>query len=743
MLLLVFVGLWMVSPVHVDEPVPGTVKTTGIVQVRRGKEDTLTQVKSLGTVKPGEVVQVEEGNVGFLFLQGGVVVRAAGPAEVAVLESRRQIDAPSVLQGLLGRGGVEAPGSTRVQSTLALEVTAGTVAVNASGVKGNASLSIRAANVFARPEGATFQVAVQPDGQVWWDTLEGSPVVGMVSGPAGSEAPVVVPEVPLGLRLVTQVPERAILSGEEYRQREASMRAMVEQLRSGSSELRAGGKEYQEFTDPSGLVYLASVEAERPAAQDPFGSEEIAEPLSAEEAVAVPGVEVRLLTDTDIQAYLPAGMTVHVLPGNTVRLTLAGVPYTVRATVAAGRLDLQGLPLGLDLSAYFTDLPAILSLETDEGVARISYLPEEAPPARQERAAEEIVEEGALPHSSPYFSSIPTPLQVSLDWNVATTNLLLIAWLALVVRVSVATSMHILGAHEAALRQHLSPVLEIWRPTADAFVAFLHRIPHLLTTVAGSVLVLLVVNGLLFAFLDGRFRPWAGRGLQVFPLMLLGTAAAGMVDPIARTYLLRRWNVGHHFGFNSANLFLGMASVSASRVLSLAPGIMLGNAGGLRVPTQKGLPLAQKSGLVVAGLAATAAVGLGAWFLTLLLPLAAGNALTASLFQLLRGPLSNFQDICLLAFTASLTKVFFSLLPVPASPGLTVAARNRVGWLVGFLLSGFLFFQLVLNRNTGITKLLQERGGLVTGLVVLSLAGTLALYVYSRMTTKKAAPAKA
>ncbi|MEK7777457.1 MAG: hypothetical protein AAB303_02385, partial [Chloroflexota bacterium] len=680
----------------------------------------------------------EDGNVGFLMLQGGVIARLEGSASMRLVESRRQVDAPSVLQGLLAQRGGDPIGKTKVTTALALDVLSGTVGLKTGEARANATSKLQAANLYSPVQGATVQVTVQPEAEVLWDTLEGEPVLGMVSGPAGQEAPVVIPQPPRGLRLAIPIPPEATRATEGYRRYDESMREMVALVARGEASLKAGGLDYQEFTDPSGLFYLAGVEQGEPKAQQTFATESVEAPL-AEEVVAVPGLEVREITDAEIQSALPAGLSVHLLPGNTLRLTLGRIPYTVRASVVGGRLELQGLPLGLDPSGYFGELPALLSLETAEGVARVTYLPEEPPPPPQETAAEQIIEEGALPHTSPFFSAIPTPLQVSLDWNVATTNLLIVALLALVLRVSVASSTHILSAQEALLKRKLDPILRWWRPIADAMIKLLHKIPHLVTTIAGNIIFLLVVNGLLFAFLDIRFKPWAGAGLQIFPLMLLGTAAAGMIDPIVRARVMNRWKEPHSFGFNPANMFLGAVCVSVSRLLSLSPGIIMGSAGGLRTPTLKSLPLARRSSLVMSGVIGTGAVGLGAWFATLLLPLAASVPLTAGLVQLLRGPLSTIQDVCLLAFTGCLTKAFFQLLPVPNSPGLTVASKNLIGWSVSFLVSGFLFFHLILNKNTGITKLLQERGYILVPLVVISLVATMALYFASKVMAKRAA----
>jgi hypothetical protein len=125
------------------------------------------------------------------------------------------------------------------------------------------------------------------------------------------------------------------------------------------------------------------------------------------------------------------------------------------------------------------------------------------------------------------------------------------------------------------------------------------------------------------------------------------------------------------------------------------------------------------------------------------MPLVASNPVSANFFQLFRGPFGIFQDACLMAFAACLTKCFFNLLPVPKSPGLDVATRYRIGWAVAFLTSGFLFFHLVLNKNTGIVKLIQDNGPLIFALVGLSMAVTLTLYAFSRMSAKKAVPAKA
>ncbi len=738
-IILLFLGLWLLSPVHIEEPVPGTIKTNDEVQVLSKGTGNAIVIRNLGTLKPGDVARVEDGKVGFLLLQGGVIARLQGPASVKLVESQRQVDAPSVIQGLLAQRGAGDPlGGTKVTTALALDVLSGTVGLKAGEARSNASFVLRAANLYSPVQGATIQVAVEPDVGVLWDTLEGEPVLGMVSGPPGQEVPVVIPQPSRGLRLSIPTPSEAVRSTESYRRDYESMREMVALVASGESSVKAGGVGYQEFADSSGLIYLAGVKQDEPGASQTFATESV-EPLAAEEVVAVPGLEVRLITDADIQSTMPTGLTVHLLAGNALHLLMAGIPYTVRAAVVSGRLDLQGLPLGLDPSGYFGELPTILSLETDEGVARITYLPEELLPPPQETTAEQILDEGALPHSVPFFAAIPTPLQVSLDWNVATTNLILIALVALVLRVSIASSTNILGANEALLKRHMAPLLRPARPVADAAISLLHKSPRLLPVIAGNLLFLVIVNGLMFAFLDTRFRPWTGTGLQILPVMLVGTAVSYMVDPVVRARVLNRWRQPYSFGFNGANMFVGFVCVTASRLFHLSPGLVMGSTGGLRTPTLKDLPLAQRSNLAMAGIIGTAIVGFVAWFATLLLPLAASVPLTAGLVQLFRGPLGSVQDICLLIFTGCLTKAFFSLLPVPYSPGLTVASKNLVGWSVSFIVSGFLFFHLILNKNVGITKLLQERGSLLVALVALSLTATLALYIASKVTAKRAA----
>lgn len=271
-------------------------------------------------------MQVEEGNVGFLFLQGGVMARLEGPAALKLVESHRLVDAPSVLQGLLGqRVGVDPLGGTKVRTALALQVLSGTVAVKTGVARANVSVKLYAANVYGHIEGATLLATVRPDGEVWWDTLEGAPTVGMVSGPPGGEASIVIPSAPQGIRLVTQAPSLASPSADAYGRLDASMKEMVDSIRRGEGGLKAGGVEYQELSDPTGLSYLASKTEETPQPQEVFETG-ASEAPPAEEVVAVPGLEVRLLTDADIQTMLPAGMGVHVLPGNTLRLTVGGNP---------------------------------------------------------------------------------------------------------------------------------------------------------------------------------------------------------------------------------------------------------------------------------------------------------------------------------------------------------------------------------------------------------------------------------
>ncbi len=148
-LVLVFLGVWLLSPVHIDEAVPGTIKTNDVVQVLPGGTGSPVLVKNLGAVKPGDVVSVEDGNVGFLLLQGGVIGRLQGPAAVKLVESRRQVDAPSVIQGLLAqRAGADPLGGTKVRTALTIEILSGTVAIKTGEARANSSFKLQAANLY-------------------------------------------------------------------------------------------------------------------------------------------------------------------------------------------------------------------------------------------------------------------------------------------------------------------------------------------------------------------------------------------------------------------------------------------------------------------------------------------------------------------------------------------------------------------------------------------------------------------
>jgi hypothetical protein len=713
-LLILFLSMvitWLLSPVSVDEPVPATIKTYDQVFVATAAGAAGTPVRRLQVVNPGSFIQVPDGSEVFLFMQGGVISRLEGPPEAQLVESRRSIDAPSALQAILAqRSGEDPTGKTKTESSLKLELLSGTMVLKGFTSRPNYLFSIKAGNMYAGPEGSAFQVSIRPDGEIWWDTLEGQPVVGMVSGPQAGESPVVVPTAPAGRRLAVPAVSPASKATQAFNKLLASMTTMVDAQRAGSGIFEAGGISYGATTDVTGITYLSGV-VPVPATSEPqetFASESVEAP-AVEDALAIPGLEVRLTTDADLQALLPPGMEVHIMPGNLVRITLRGVPYTVRLDAVGGRLELQGLPLGLDPSGYLKDLPALLSVETDEGVARSYYLPEEeAPPAAT--TASQITEQKALPHSNPYFSSNPTPLQVSLDWRVAAGNFILIVWLGLVVRVCITTSTNIIGANETLVKKYLNPVINFFQPVVKFLQSLVTHGPKALIVFTGSFLFLMLVNALLFSFLDVRFKPWSGDGLRVFPVVLLGTVTASMIDPIVRAHVMTKWGIKHNFGFNPGGLTLATCCVAFSRMVSLSPGILFGSSGGLK-GAMDGQSEERKTTLLVIGMAATAVLGGTVWLITLAMPLVPSYSLSASFFQLFRGPFGFFQDVCLMSFTGCLTKTFFSLLPVPKSPGLTVASRYRVGWAIAFLVSGFLFFHLILNKNTGIVKLIQDRGG--------------------------------
>ncbi|GEM_PF-2032067 len=736
LLAIVFVGLWGFVPVHVDEEVPANLRVVqGEVVLKKRGQSEWRQAKGLASLPGGSSVRVEAGADAFLVHFDGGVSRLTGPVEVQLAESRRKIDGPSTFGGVLVRLlGKEPTGHVSVSTNTALRMVAGTLVSRASS-SANSKLLIIGPNYRAlAPPGAAFRTGVVQDKETWWESLKGTTGLGTVNVTGDTATPVVIPALGPGSRILMPNVPAGYADNDKVKDLSGRLAKALPQLK-GTVATTVEGIAFRVAADSPRVPYLvgnsiplAAGPATAPAA--PGFKSELSQPASAETLLAVPGMEQRAVGDAEISNHLPSGVKAHVVDGNVVEVTYLGAVYTVRVDVVEGKLQFSGLPLGLDpgpqLERFGADVPMFLSVETREGEARLTYFPEGTTPTSgpQNGTTEEVP---LVPHTTPYFASIPTPDEVSTDWRVVGANGLLAAWAMFLVRILTTLASTLLRTQEANLKKVLSPAARLFqaatRVPRDIASALSRRPASRSAEIAGMVLL----YGLVFSFLDARFAPWAGKGLNVLPAIALSTAFVGQIDPTIRSMMLTRWGIAHSFGIYPANLGIAISSVAFSRVAALTPGILIGTPGGLKAT---GLQDDQKYKLALWGTAAVFGVGMAAWAFTFVLPRLSLAA--PSVFASLKGPVSLFQDVALLVFAAALTRVFFGLLPLPQGTGATVWKKSKVLWLVSFGIAAFIFFHTLFNRNNGLSQLMEERGALVLGFLGLSMALAVVALLFSR-----------
>ena len=349
----------------------------------------------------GAGVDLSDEAVLFLAFPDGSAGRLLGPASLTVLETERSVSSPAPLSSLLGG---DDPVS-KVQTTLVLRLDAGELEVQAGPLAStDSTLEIRGRTVLVRARDDVLRVTIRPEGESSVEVTKGSARVAIVAQSQAGPVPLVVPEMPSvqGI-LVKPVPpsderDAAFLSA-------ADVLSAPEPVRSGDFEFERGqgaefpfwvGHDVRGAPSPLGLLKLPFVR-----------------PIPSQ---LIEGSTTDAWTNESIEDYLPAGVSVDIRPGNVADVEIAGVHYAVVGNLQDGRLRVSGLPLGIDVGRFLVDLPHIVRLTTEEGIARVQYL-EGVPPPEPDSGIPK-----ALPHSSEYFASIKTPREINTDWRVLTTN---------------------------------------------------------------------------------------------------------------------------------------------------------------------------------------------------------------------------------------------------------------------------------------------------------------------------------
>ncbi|HEY6042075.1 MAG TPA: lamin tail domain-containing protein [Anaerolineae bacterium] len=275
------------------------------------------------------------------------------------------------------------------------------------------------------------------------------------------------------------------------------------------------------------------------------------------------------------------------------------------------------------------------------------------------------------------------------------TNLVLAIILALIMAAASTVLNDVLEGNEAELIRGLGPL--------GSLAGVLGRILNALDARFGKrrlgwviallkLVIMLVVSGIVFSFLDPSFDLFSASGWGLILAMGLSVGLVGIIDDIAQFVFLRRTGENATLRVHAANLALAGLSTGVSKFVGLAPGFIFGSPAGIEeVESRK-----HDYTLHLIAIAATGLAALAAWLVS---PLVLSS--------------QWLTTVMLLTFGAGVQTIFFEMLPIRSLHGRSIFETNKIVWAALFVLVTAIFMQTMLNPDGSFLSAF-ESGNMVT-----------------------------
>ena len=416
-------------------------------------------------------------------------------------------------------------------------------------------------------------------------------------------------------------------------------------------------------------------------------------------------------TNKSIEANLPPGVSVRIRPGNVADVEVAGVHYAAVGELENGRLRISGLPLGIDVGRFLTDLPHIVRLTTEEGIARVQYLEGVLPPEPDSGVPR------ALPHSSDYFASIKTPREINTDWRVLSTNAGLAGLTAAIVLLLAAFAGELLEEGEGLLGRLAG---RLRRLAGD------RRYRRIRANGLTNGLLLIVLFGVIYSFNADPRGFMSPDGLFIFISMAIGVGMVSLAEPYFQSFWARRQNLPFRARLFPGNMLFAVGSAGITRMAGLEPGLIFGVPGGNELEEGREIAPRQRVILAAIGFGGLVALGLTTWGLTALIPALMVFEAGRTILEVMGGLASKVQDLLLLTFLAAVEAMMFALLPVGERSGRAFLRFSRPLWFALFVVTAFFFWHVVLNPNADAGETLSAN---IAIFIIASSAAVLGVYV--------------
>ncbi|MEJ2151058.1 MAG: hypothetical protein P8Z40_16525, partial [Chloroflexota bacterium] len=246
------------------------------------------------------------------------------------------------------------------------------------------------------------------------------------------------------------------------------------------------------------------------------------------------------------------------------------------------------------------------------------------------------------------------------------------------------------------------------------------------------IVAIIALYGILFAFLQAGTSIFSRDGVFLAMTMAVSVGLVSFAGDVARRFLGRLWHTRSSFNLYPVNLLVAFATVVASRLLVLHPGIVFGTPGGADMDLPEGSQGARREvAIAFATLALLALIGGAGWVLSGAVLSLLDVPFNARVVEIAAGLLGAGQNLSLAVFLVALETMFFEMIPLAYTDGQTIFKWSKIGWAILFVPVAFLFNHALLNPQSGFLDSFQESNVRFLWFLLFALVGvTAGLWFY-------------
>ena len=178
------------------------------------------------------------------------------------------------------------------------------------------------------------------------------------------------------------------------------------------------------------------------------------------------------------------------------------------------------------------------------------------------------------PGSPTLTTTIPTPLDITLTPAVVGTNLLWAALASILFTIASEVFNRTLADYEAFFQRLFNPLKPVGNWGKKTGLA--GRLGRPVWYERLKLVLIVIIYGLIFSFLDNTWKPFSLNGIWLFITMAIAFGVVGLADDITEWNTARRWKLPTRISIRPGNLVLAFVSMLFSRTLVLTPGVMFG-----------------------------------------------------------------------------------------------------------------------------------------------------------------------